>query len=215
MCEGTATNLTTQVDYVSYAWSTNDSLETISVNSAGTYTVTVTNSFGCTGINSFTISEASEIQFNIIGNTAICEGSSTTLQSDREYLTYKWSSGENTSEIIVDEVGTYALTVTDLSGCTGIATVEVTENSSIFPQIVGTTTICGGTPSEIGMDADYASYTWSNGATTKNIIITEPATYQVTVSNVAGCTGETSITIDETPALQPYSFVTVTVYSPP
>ncbi len=203
LCLGTATNLTTQVDYESYAWSTSDSLETISVNSAGTYFVTVTNSFGCTGVNSFTIVEAPEIQFNIVGNTAICEESSTTLQSDGAYLTYKWSTGENTAEIIVNEVGTYALTVTDLSGCTGNASVEVTENSSIFPQIVGTSTICGGTPSEISMDADYASYTWSNGATTKNITVTESATYQVTVSNEAGCTGETSITIDETPALQP------------
>lgn len=203
LCKGTATNLTTQVDYKAYKWSTGDTLETIPVNNAGTYFLTVTNSFGCTGINSFIITEAPDIQFNIIGNTSICAGASTILQADKEYLNYKWSTGADSSNISVNQTGNYALTVTDQSGCTGIATVEVSENSSLFPQIIGTTTLCGNAPTEISADADYASYSWSNGANSKSIIVTAADSYQVTVSNAAGCTGIASVEIDETPALMP------------
>lgn len=203
ICAGTATSLTTQTDYQSYVWSTGETTETIAANSAGTFLVTVTNAAGCTGTTSFIISEAPDIEFNIVGNTAICEGSSTQLQADREYLTYRWNTGADSSNIVVSQVGTYSLTVTDQSGCTGATSIEVTENSSIFPQIIGIPTLCGNTSTEISTDADYASYSWSNGATSKSIIINSPDTYRVTVSNAAGCTGETVIAIDETPALQP------------
>jgi hypothetical protein len=49
-----------------------------------------------------------------------------------------------------------------------------------------------------------ASYLWSNGATTADIIVNVPGTYSVTVTNIQGCysTGSTILTLSNTPTAE-------------
>lgn len=203
LCKGAATNLKTSMAYLSYQWSTGDTTATALVNTSGNYQVTVSNDFGCTGVSNFTVEEAPDLAVDIIGNTSICAGSSTTLQADGNYLTYKWSTGADSAKINIQEIGTYSLTVTDPSGCTGIAMIEVTENSAIFPQIIGTTTLCGGAATTIRTDTEYASYLWSTGDTSQIIEVADEGTYEVTVSNASGCTGKAIIAVTNSTPIQP------------
>ena len=203
ICKETAINLKTSGDYTQYIWSTGDTTATVSVNESGSYQVTVTNEFGCTGTTAFSIEEAPDLAVNIIGNTAICKDASTTLQAGGTYLSYNWSTGADSTAIVVQELGTYSLTVTDQSGCIGTATVEVTEETAIFPEIIGTTTLCGGQTAEIKTDSEYASYQWSTGAITQSITVDSIGTYLVTVSNTTGCTGIATIEVGAATSLQP------------
>jgi large repetitive protein len=73
---------------VSYAWASGDKTASITVNVAGTYTVTVTNANGCTAIATKTIGPntpptASNSTPNVTGNT-IYSGSVTSNASDPE-----------------------------------------------------------------------------------------------------------------------------------
>jgi len=64
----------------------------------------------------------------------ICPGTTTTLSTSMEYVSYLWSTGETTASINVGE-GTYSVTVTDESGCQNSSSYVVTASDDIFPTI--------------------------------------------------------------------------------
>lgn len=51
--------------------------------------------------------------------------SSGVLGGSTSNYYYEWSTGENTSEIQVNEVGTYTVTVTDINGCSNTRTITI------------------------------------------------------------------------------------------
>lgn len=56
-CEGGFINISAEIDGVDYLWSTGETSKTIRVTSAGTYTVTVTNTVGCSAIRTVIVTE--------------------------------------------------------------------------------------------------------------------------------------------------------------
>lgn len=55
-------------------------------------------------------------------------------------------------------------------------------------------TVCNGNSIVVSSDAEFASYIWSNDSTTSDIVITEPNTYSLTVSDDYACTASTEMT---------------------
>lgn len=111
-----------------YQWSTGAFTQTIDVTQFGSYFVTVTNSFGCTGFD-FTIVEPLTNPFPIIiGPTNICSGTPIALDAGPGFNSYLWSTGANTEAIAAHTAGTYIVTVSSTNGCTGTASQDITEN---------------------------------------------------------------------------------------
>jgi hypothetical protein len=65
--------------YTSYLWNTAATTQNITVNSAGTYTVTVTDANGCVGSDTYGLTVNALPVPNIIGDTTICAGLTTKL----------------------------------------------------------------------------------------------------------------------------------------
>ncbi|MBI5917259.1 MAG: gliding motility-associated C-terminal domain-containing protein [Bacteroidetes bacterium] len=114
--------------FTNYQWSTGDFTQTIDVTQFGSYFVTVTNSFGCTG-SDFTIVTplANPFPF-IIGPTSVCPGAPIALDAGQGYNSYLWSNGATTEAIVTFMEGTYSVTVTNADNCVGTTSHEVTEN---------------------------------------------------------------------------------------
>jgi hypothetical protein len=111
-----------------YSWSSGSTAESISVNVAGAYTLTVTDAFGCTAIDEVTILPFDEtlcdgIDVSLIFHEPDCEsyGSArleTLVTSGFEVSTYEWSTGGNLQELLIETGNqTYSLTVTMSNGC--------------------------------------------------------------------------------------------------
>jgi hypothetical protein len=101
-----------------WLWSSGDTTRTISVNTADTYSVTVTNANGCDTYGSVNTHVNPLPVPTITGGTVVCSGSSLTL-STASASSYLWSTGASTQSISVNNSGTYTVTVTDANGCTG------------------------------------------------------------------------------------------------
>src|SRR5690606_9468334 len=102
------------------------------------------------------------------------------------------SNGATTREITTATSGVFAVTVTDAKGCSGTsAPVPVTSNVLPHPVITadGPIRFCEGGSVMLSAPAGYISYRWSNGATTRQIRVTESGHYTVTVTNAEGCSG--------------------------
>ena len=173
----------------------------------GDYTATITDNNGCT-ITASTTVNAGGLIVTAATTTTACVGapSGTIALSVVEGVapfSYQWTDGlPNSNRVEGLAEGTYGVTVTDASGCTGSVETEVLTDSnfSIFVNLQGAT--CNESNGQAtviveGPQDDY-TYQWndSNNTTTEIATGLAPAIYTVTVTDSGGCslTADASIT---------------------
>jgi gliding motility-associated-like protein len=192
------------------------STSTPTVNTAGTYTLTVTDpSNGCSATSTASVNTAAGVPNSNAGTaqTLTCTATSVTLNgsSTTSGVTYNWSgsgiiSGGTTSSPVVNTAGTYTLTVTNPSnGCNAASTVVV-NNSTAAPNAnagsnqtmacSAATTSLNGTSTTSG-----AAFNWSgpgivSGGNTNNATVNAIGTYTLTVTDPSnGCTSTSTVTV--------------------
>lgn len=189
ICEGSTATLTATGGN-SYLWSTGMNGSVITATVAGTYTVTVTNSLGCTATSSVSLIVNPNPISQILGSSTVCEGSSIQLEATGG-ISYLWSNNATTSTINVNPVTStsYSCSVTNNYGCQVVVTKPINVNPLPIPQLFGGDHFCEGTTMALTV-AGGNSYIWNNGDTTAQITISSPGLYSVTVS-LNGCTAST------------------------
>jgi len=203
-CQGTPVSLCAPAGCTTYYWSTGATTRCITASTAGTYTVTVSNAAGCTSSSSITITTGIPPTATTGGNATICSGKSVTLGTVAiAGHTYSWSPSTGLSSSTISNpvasptvTTTYTLTETiTATGCQKSNSVTITVTAGPVSTITGGTSICQGTPVSLCAPAGCTTYRWSTGATTRCITVSAAGTYTVTVSNAAGCTSSSSVTI--------------------
>ncbi len=128
LCDNATTTLTADGGD-SYLWSTGSQQNTVTINEAGTYSVTAYNTYGCISDTTFAVTALPMPQAVISGNTDVCAGESGTL-TVTEAAQYRWNTGETRRTITVTptETADYYVTVTNVYGCVNTAHTMVTVN---------------------------------------------------------------------------------------
>lgn len=190
-----------------YKWSNNAMTQDISNLLAGTYTVTVTSSLGCTATTTAVVPN-NDVPINLNGivydNLACVPplNGAIDLEIDPDIYTYNitWSNGLHTQNLANLSPGMYTVTVKLGTTCSATATYEVL-NAAVAPNAsaAGVSATCGLSNGGANLTASGASspYTfhWSNGASTEDLSNVPPGTYSVTVTDFYGCTATTSATV--------------------
>ena len=195
ICEGQSTTL-----FVSggtgYYWNNGSHASRITVSTAGTYSVTVTDANGCTNRGSVELTVHTPPTVKINGRTALCQGG-TTILTAAGASTYEWNSGETSQSITASYTGSYSVTGTDQYGCSASKTVQVT-SAPVNASITGNRYLCHGQSTTLTATGDADNtYHWFDGSTSSDIEITAAGQYTVTVTNAAGCQGVLSATVSE------------------
>ena len=192
-----------------YLWSngsTTNSLTT-TLSASGAINLKVTDQSGCSANWTTSVNVRNSPTATISGNTLICSGQSTTLNTivsgGTSPYTYKWSSGQNTQSLSVTptSVTTYIVTVTDNLGCTNSSNITVSPTKSITVSLPTGVSICqGDNYNIIPVVSNFSgalTYKWSNGGSASNNLITVDATqsHSLTVTDGAGCSGSSSTSI--------------------
>ncbi|MCW5906933.1 MAG: gliding motility-associated C-terminal domain-containing protein [Chitinophagales bacterium] len=110
----------------SYVWNNGATTASLASLTPGNYSVTVTDTDGCTGVASGNITQPAQLTLNIGNDVTVCEGSTVQLSAGNNFTTYSWSSGETTAAVTVTTGDTYSVTVTDANGCTAADALNVT-----------------------------------------------------------------------------------------
>lgn len=108
---------------------------------------------------------------------------------------YQWSTGENSSTIIVSPTQTanYSCTVTNASNsCIASVNIDVI-NTPVFNLGNDTLTICGNSTILDATNTAAGNYLWNSGATTSTLAVTNSGDYSVTVTDTLGCSSTDSI----------------------
>ncbi len=143
------------------------------------------NLVGCTGFTA-TISAVGQLSF--------CAGDSVELKVNEEYAAYRWSNGSTTKSIFVKQSGSYTATVTDENGCTSTTSpITVVANTKPTPRISTTKgSLCDN--DTVVLDAGvFSEYKWSNGDTSRRIVVSQPGDYTVTVVGNNGCVATSTV----------------------
>ncbi len=180
-----------------YIWSNGATNNCVTISTAGTYTVTITDLNGCTSSCSQTVTENSLPACSISGSNVICNGQSTVLCVPSGASGYIWSNGATNNCVTISTAGTYTVTITDLNGCTSSCSQTVTENSLSACSISGSNVICNGQSTVLCVPSGASGYIWSNGATNNCVNISSAGTYTVTITDLNGCTSSCSQTVTE------------------
>ncbi|HYV95600.1 MAG TPA: T9SS type A sorting domain-containing protein [Chitinophagales bacterium] len=193
----------------SYLWSTGATTVNISKRPAGTYTITATDSHGCTGSNTVTIYQPTCVFFCSEEHTDVsCYGGNdgeliTGIHQFTGEVTYIWNDGATTKIRTGLPAGTYNVTATDGAGCIAYKTMYIHQPASAVSVAMSktdvtthgssdgtaTVTASGGTPGY--------TYLWSNGATASTITNLAAGTYSVTVTDANGCSAGSSIIVNQ------------------
>jgi gliding motility-associated-like protein len=126
-CEDEMTTLSLNETYEMYTWSTNESSPVIETNTAGNYSVEVTDMNGCTAITSVDVEVYALPVFEIVGSNQYCEGESTELSVNGTFATYDWSNGDMTVNTTADQPGLYEVVVASDEGCESTSSIQVNE----------------------------------------------------------------------------------------
>ncbi len=193
-----------------YAWSHDASATGVTVTDlmSGTYTATVTDSNGCT-------SEVSQSLISFIGSSEItnsleCFGDSDasiqlTLEGSFSDYTYTWNDasipdGPTASNLAA---GIYSVTVTNVNGCMEVYSEEIDDPEQIMPNISNVIPVgCfGNLGSAIAIPTGGTgaySYSWNDANSGTNAAVENLSigTYEVTVSDMFGCSNVESIVIE-------------------
>ncbi len=201
VCDGQSTELCAAAGAVSYLWSTGATTNCISVNNAGTYSVTITYPGGCISTCSKTITLSPAVSCVITGNSFICEGRIAQLCAPALADAYLWSNGATTRCIQVSSPGTYSVTVTYVGGCVSTCSKTITLNEETTCEITGNTELCQGQTTQLCAATNGAiDYWWSTGEQTQCINVTAPGTYSLTITTEGGCMSFCSKTVTLSPA---------------
>ena len=212
-----------------YAWSTGATTRQITVSPANTttYSVDVTDANGCTASDTHTVTVTATPTTAITAPASVCESSAghTASVPPQPGATYAWSITNGT---IAGATDTNAVTFT--AGASGQVTlnVTVTNGSCVAPgsvqvpivpdpsvTISGPATVCPNSNFTLSVPATFATYLWSNGATTPSITVNQAAatqTYSVTVTNASGCSATDTHTV--TLSAQPDATITAPASAP-
>jgi hypothetical protein len=178
-----------------YEWNTTELIDSIVGLSAGTYTVTVTDSYGNTVSQDVDVTEPSEIQISTDYTTSPCFGMcdgeiAVNVTGGTPGYDYNWSpSATNSATISSLCAGDYYVTVTDILGCTQSSIIPLTEYSEVIVNIGGDQIICEGDAITLDAGAGYTTYLWSESSTTQTIQVDQNGTFGVTVTDANGCEG--------------------------
>lgn len=204
VCQGSSVILQANVTNPSsptYSWSNSGGSgvsATYIPTSNTTYTVTVTNNNGCTASASKNVSTLAAPIISIQGVTSFCAGGQTVLTATGGSA-YVWSNGPTTATNTVNTAGVYTVVATGANGCTGSASVTVTQGAGFTLSTMVQGNLCSNGNNTITASG-AVSYSWSTNATTPTIVVTASGTYSVTGTNSVGCSASASIPITIAPA---------------
>ncbi len=193
VCPGKSVALNAVANATSYSWSTGATTASVNVNAAGTYSVTTTHSNGCTATDDIVVTTAATPVVAVPDKSA-CVGETVTLDAGNTGATFIWSNGAGTQTVNVTASGTYTVTVTGANGCSAVDASNVIIHS--LPSVnINDVSTCTGNGATFNAGNPGSAYSWSTGATSQSITVTQQGTYSVTVTNVNGCSASDFATL--------------------
>jgi large repetitive protein len=188
-----------------FLWNNGQTTASITGIGIGNYSVTTTDSKGCSNTNTFVITEPPLLtsalsQANVLCNGGISGSASVIASGGSPVYSYAWSNGLITPSITGITIGIYFCIITDANNCTNTNTFSITQPTLLTSTASQTNILCTGGTSSASVTTSGGIpayiYNWSNGQSTTSITGLA-GNYSVTITDMNGCTNVEVFSITE------------------
>lgn len=192
----------------SISWSNGDTTRDINDLSVGNYTVTVTDSFGCSSSKTYTINEPDSLTLTLTNLRNIsCFGDndgtvSILANGGTAPYSFSWNRGQSTSRIDLLGKGSYDVTITDSKGCTVRGTYQITEpDPLLISYSENQSPSCGKENGEVTLNIQGGvkpyNVIWNNGDMGRSLTDVSEGFYKATITDSAGCVKDFDIQLKD------------------
>jgi gliding motility-associated-like protein len=127
---------------------------------------------------------------------SLCEGDSRQLNAG-SFSSYLWNDGSTQRTLLINNTGTYYVTVADNNGCTASDTAIITTLLPLPTAFLPIdTSICTYGKLDLKPLKSYNNYLWNTNATTSSINVTSPGLYWLQVTDNNNCKERDSIIVN-------------------
>jgi hypothetical protein len=189
-----------------YTWNNGTITEDLSMLKAGSYSLTVKDSAGCTAQKTFTVANATLLSVTVKPTAPTCNQSNgaidITVTGGVSPYQYEWSTGATSEDLQNVPAGLYKVKVTDSLGCYTELSYNLRDNNTLRLTAQVTQTSCiddaSGTINltVTGGTSPY-TFTWSNGLTTEDLQALIAGLYKVTVTDANGCSTTLQVVVSK------------------
>jgi hypothetical protein len=182
-----------------YAWSTTATTASITGIAAGTYTVTITDSNGCTSTANDSVSEPMAlmamitVDSNVSCNSGSDAGLTVMATGGTPGYAYTWNNALTAASITGLSAGVYEVTITDTNNCMVSVTDTTTEPTALSIGLTMDASVACFGASDGAASAVVAGgtmpyvYAWSNGDITLSTMGLAAGTYSIVATDSNGC----------------------------
>ncbi|MFY9309867.1 MAG: choice-of-anchor L domain-containing protein [Bacteroidia bacterium] len=207
----------------SFSWSNGAVTPQISNLTAQTYTVSITDNSGCTATNSVTITEPAAFVGIAVSSTnvscfGVMDGSvSSTPSGGTAPYSYIWLPGSMTTQNVPNlGAGTYTVTVRDTLGCQATNSATISQPSQLVLVTTSVNADCGVPNGQTSVAVTGGSgpytYQWTPAGGTDSVATgLFSGAYNVTVTDMIGCTASQFGNISENSSSAASVFSTVNI----
>lgn len=110
-----------------YVWNTGDTTQTVSVDSSGTYSVTITTAQNCQAVDTINIVIDPVPSVDLGPDSSYCDN--VILDAGSGFANYLWSNTDTTQTINVTGTGIYSVVIEAINGCTNGDTIDIVIHS--------------------------------------------------------------------------------------
>lgn len=191
-----------------FLWNTNPPQNTSAANNLGqgTYTVVATDMNGCTGTQTYNITEPAPMNTTLTATDATCYGATNgsaeaIVQGGNPPYSYLWSdpNAQTTAKATALAASLYLVVVTDANGCTSGGSVLLNEPTELMITTSATAVKCPGdengtitvnatgatAPYNYSVTLDFANFIFTTNGVAEGLKV---GMYNVVVSDNNGCT---------------------------
>jgi gliding motility-associated-like protein len=196
-----------------FAWTNASNTPSTGQVNAGTYSLTVTDSNGCTASNTTSVSNQDAPTIAVLNSSnTTCSGNngSISIAVTNATTSYSvlWSNGSTTETLTNLPANTYSVTVTDANNCNALQTITLTDSPAPTLVADAQNATCGDNNGsiEINVSGNAApfSFAWSHNSSLNSSVADSlsQGTYNCTVTDANNCTVALTTIIENSAAPQ-------------
>lgn len=197
-----------------YTWSNGDTTKNIDNLPSGAYSLTVTDAHGMEKTVSATINQPTTLTSNVQSITDnLCFGDrdgivDINVQGGTPPYNYNWSNGSKTQDIAKVPSGVYLVQIVDKNQCSDSLSATVDQPDALLVSAPDVQNIkCFGKAEgivniEVKGGVSPYSYTWNNGADTRDLTGVTAGAYNLKVTDSKGCSEILDVRVTEPPLLE-------------
>jgi hypothetical protein len=191
-----------------YSWDgviSSTATKTVNPTSPQTYCLTVRDANNCSAQACVVVNQRF-LNVNLPTGISKCQGEGYTIvptvSNFSGALSYQWSNGasSSTNPVIINGTQSYAVTVSDASGCSGTASTSIGMNANPSVNLPAAVDVCqfNAVTLDTKLSTTSNTFAWSTGSTASAITLT-PSTstiVSVSVTNASNCKSVATVSLN-------------------